>query len=150
MCCGHDTDRAIRDAGLRRTTPRATVAMALRHSGGHRTAEEIQAAIGREAGAAPVDRSTVYRALDALERAGLVATVRSPQAERRFEWAADHEHHHHLSCSRCGAEVTLPLASVAALRREVRAATGFDLSVRHLVLTGRCASCRADGEGHAS
>lgn len=148
MCCAAETDRAIRDAGLRRTSPRSAVAVALRHAGGHRTADEVLAQVRQEPGGEAVARSTVYRALESLEAAGLVHTVRSPQSEMRFEWSDDSDHHH-LTCEVCGHESEVALASVRTLQREVRTAAGFEVSVRHLALRGRCAGCRQPGEGDA-
>jgi Fur family transcriptional regulator, ferric uptake regulator len=119
------------------------VAAALRHGGGHRTAEEVLAQLSVDDAGTQVARSTVYRALEALEGAGLVHALRTPQAEMRFEWAAGQPGHHHLTCDGCGAEVEVPLTSVAGLQREVREQSGFDVSVRHLTLRGRCSGCRA-------
>ncbi|GMU39721.1 MAG: hypothetical protein AMXMBFR23_05870 [Chloroflexota bacterium] len=148
MCCSADTDRAIRDAGLRRTSPRSAVAVALRHAGGHRTADEVLARLREEPDGEAVARSTVYRALESLEAAGLVHGVRSPQSEMRFEWSDDSDHHH-LTCDVCGHESEVALTSVRTLQREVRQAAGFDVSIRHLALRGRCAGCREEREGAA-
>ena len=142
MSCGAETDRAIREAGLRRTSPRAAVAEALRHSGGHRTADEVHATLQAEAGRPVMARSTVYRALEALEAAGLVQAVRSPQSEMRFEWVGDRADHHHLTCEDCGQESEVTLTSIRALQREVATSFGFDVAARHLALRGRCAACR--------
>jgi Fur family transcriptional regulator, ferric uptake regulator len=93
-----------------------------------------------------VARSTVYRALESLEGAGLVHALRTPQAEMRFEWVADQPGHHHVTCDGCGAEVEVPLTSALSLQREIRDQSGFEVSVRHLALRGRCPGCRAPVE----
>ncbi|MDA0269596.1 MAG: Fur family transcriptional regulator [Chloroflexi bacterium] len=128
---------------MRRTAPRLAVAAALRHGGGHRTADEVLAQLHEDDAWTRVARSTVYRALETLEGAGLVHAMRTPQAEMRFEWVADQPGHHHVTCDGCGAEVEVPLTSIAGLQREIREQSGFEVSVRHLALRGRCPGCRA-------
>lgn len=140
----HDTDRAIRDSGLRRTVPRAVVARALRANPGHHSVGEIQEAIARDFGdAAGIARSSVYRALEALEGAGLVVAIRANQEDLRFEWA--HRSHHHLICDECGHVAEVTLNAVTAIEREAARSHGFQTKVRHLALRGTCRGC-ADTE----
>lgn len=139
---GHDTDDAIRASGLRRTTPRALVASVLHRHPGHHTVGEIQEYIEADfPRAASIARSSVYRALEALEGAALVVALRSAQAETRFEWEGSRAHHH-LICEACGHTREVRLAGVRALEREAKREHGFEAQVRHLALRGTCAPCR--------
>ena len=137
----HDTDEAIRASGLRRTTPRALVASVLHRHPGHHTVAEVQEYIEADyPRAASIARSSVYRALEALEGAALVVALRSAQAETRFEWEGSHAHHH-LICEACGYTREVRLAGVRALEREAKREHGFEAQVRHLALRGTCAPC---------
>ncbi|MCK9486288.1 MAG: transcriptional repressor [Dehalococcoidia bacterium] len=135
-----ETDRAIRASGLRRTVPRAVVAHILHTHPGHLTVGQIQAHIADELPeASGMARSSVYRALEALEGAGLVVALRSGQEEARFEWDGAH---HHLICDDCGHVAEVSLQAAASLEQEAQQAHGFHARVRHLALRGTCAPCR--------
>ncbi|MEX1022095.1 MAG: transcriptional repressor [Dehalococcoidia bacterium] len=139
-----DTDRAIRESGLRRTVPRAVVAGALRAHAGHHTVGALQGFIARAyPEAAGMARSSVYRALEALEGAGLVVAVRAGQEETRFEWIGDRGHHH-LICEDCGHVSEVELAAAATLEREAKRDHGFSTRVRHLALRGTCGPCAGE------
>lgn len=139
-----ETDAMIRESGLRRTVPRAAVAAMLREHPGHHTVGQIEALIAAHYTPAPgIALSSIYRALEALERAGLVVGVRSGQEEARFEWEGDHAHHH-LICERCGGVKEVSLDAARSLEREAHRQHGFTTRVRHLALRGTCAPCRED------
>lgn len=134
------TDRAIRAHGLRRTIPRAVVARLLQANPGHHSVGAIQEIIDRDfSEAAGMARSSVYRALEALEAIGLVHAVRTSQEEAQFEWAG--QPHHHLICTDCGQVDEVSLATVNELEREVVRDHGFAAQVRHLSLKGTCQKC---------
>jgi len=136
------TDEAIRDSGLRRTVPRAVVARALEANTGHHSVGDIQALIDRDySDAATIARSSLYRALEALEGAGLVVAIRAGQDDVRFEWAG--QAHHHLICDDCGHVSEVSLDAAPALEREVSSTYGFNTRVRHLALRGTCRGCSA-------
>ncbi|MBM3140127.1 MAG: transcriptional repressor [Chloroflexi bacterium] len=148
MSCSRDSDQAIRSAGLRRTVSRSVVSSTLRHHRGHHTVEEIEALAQQEFPAASgIAKSSLYRALEALEGAGLVVAVRGAQEEARFEWSGDEGSHHHLVCDRCGATQEVALESARAVEREAKRAFGFATRVQHLALRGLCEGCAArEGE----
>lgn len=136
-----DPDEAIRRSGLRRTVPRAVVARVLQANAGHLSVGAIQELIDRDySEAAMIARSSVYRALEALESVGLVEAIRTGQEEVRFEWAE--QSHHHLICDGCGDVSEVTLASAPAIEREVSKSYGFNTRVRHLALRGTCRACR--------
>ena len=91
----------------------------------------------------PVGTASVYRALDLLTRAGVVARVEVGGGGARYEAIAPGgEHHHHLVCDSCG-EIT-PFSD-PALERAIDRLGG---RVRHgvrgheVVLRGDCPRCR--------
>ncbi|MBI3115321.1 MAG: transcriptional repressor [Candidatus Kerfeldbacteria bacterium] len=88
------------------------------------------------------DRVTLYRALDALAKAGIVRRIDLQHGHAHYELAQDD--HHHLVCTSCGrtASIRLPhrlTVSPVTLRR-----TGFARVTRHaLEFFGLCRSCAA-------
>ncbi len=136
----------------------AALAAAGRRSGGARramllllgeqrcalTAAEIEQALGARS-PRPVSRASVYRILDELERAGLVARVETGQAMVRYERAHDAEgaHHHHLVCDSCG--VVMPFADEALERAidELSQRVPLAVSEHEIVLHGACHACSA-------
>jgi Fur family ferric uptake transcriptional regulator len=130
----------LRRAGLRATPQRALVLRVLEQGHGHLTAEGVVEAIEREG--LPLNRSTVYRTLDALSRAGIVRATRMGRATH-YEAVGDGHRHHHLVCQRCHA--TVPIAADAADAALARAAgaAGFSVSEIDVLVTGLCPACRA-------
>ncbi len=112
------------------------------------TALELEGALG--AAGRRVSRASVYRILDELERAGLVARVETGQAMVRYERAHDSsegEHHHHLVCDSCG--VVMPFSD-AALERAIDELSGrvpLAVSEHEIVLRGACPECAVDAVG---
>ncbi len=93
----------------------------------------------------PVSRASVYRILDELEGAGLVARVETGQGVARYERAHDAEgaHHHHLVCDTCG--VVMPFADEALERAidELSERVPLAVSEHEIVLHGACSDCSA-------
>ncbi|HEV3322591.1 MAG TPA: Fur family transcriptional regulator [Solirubrobacteraceae bacterium] len=106
------------------------------------TATELEDAL-RARSARPVSRASVYRILDELERAGLVARVETGQGVVRYERAHDSEgaHHHHLVCDSCG--VVMPFADEALERAidELSERVPLTVSEHEIVLHGACSAC---------
>jgi Fur family ferric uptake transcriptional regulator len=90
-----------------------------------------------------VSRASVYRILDELEHAGLVARVETGQGVVRYEPAHDAEgaHHHHLVCDNCG--VVMPFADEALERAidELSERVPLAVSEHEIVLHGACPDC---------
>jgi Fur family ferric uptake transcriptional regulator len=92
----------------------------------------------------PPDKSTVYRTLEALEDAGLLAHSHLGHGPSVYHLAED-AGHQHLICRSCGATVTLDEAEAALLARRITESTGFVPDPNHFALSGLCASCAALG-----
>ena len=130
----------LRRAGFKVTPQRALVLRALEHGAGHLTAEGVVEAV--ESQGLPLNRSTVYRTLDALARAGIVKATRIGRATH-YEVVGEGHEHHHLVCDRCHA--TTPIAPAGADRalRQAAGAAGFEVREIDVVVTGLCATCQA-------
>jgi Fur family transcriptional regulator, ferric uptake regulator len=142
MSCERETAEGLRTRGRRFTVQRLKVAAALRHSGGHCTAEEIHEIVSREDPHAGMPLSTVYRTLGTLKELRLVAEL-DAGGRAAYEWVELEQPHHHLICQRCGAEQDLNRRLPERLCEEILAETGFEAYLDHLSLAGRCANCRS-------
>jgi Fur family ferric uptake transcriptional regulator len=137
-----DVRPALREAGLRCTMPRLRVASALRGQQGHLTVDSIYALVAESEPAAPMALSTVYRTLETLADARLVAETHE-HSRTAYEWIDHSEPHYHLTCTRCGTEVSLDPSMLGRLEEQIRSATDFEVHLDHVAMTGLCAACRA-------
>lgn len=135
--------RTIRAHGERVTVARTAVLRVLADAKTYLTADQIFAEVNR---AAPgVHRTTIYRALDALERLGLVVQTRMGQDAAAYQLAAyllgESDPRLHVVCRACGRvqEVATDLLETVAER--LAADQGFRLDPTGVALTGRCAAC---------
>lgn len=98
----------------------------------------------REKSGARLDRSTVYRTLEALEESGLLAHSHMGHGPSVYHLAED-AGHQHLICRRCGRTSTLPDEVTRRLVDAITVATGFVADVNHFALSGLCARCTDEG-----
>jgi len=96
-----------------------------------------------------VPRSSAYRHLSDLQRAGVVRRVSTGDEFARFELAEDlTHHHHHLLCSLCGKVIDVTPSpafehTVTTMVEELTAQEGF-LAVSHaLDVIGHCSACQS-------
>lgn len=128
LCRGH---------GLAMTVQRRAILEELVSRRDHPSADQIFDAVGERLPG--LSRTTVYRVLEALVRAGAVRKVPHPDAVARFD--PIFERHHHLLCERCGRLFDLDDSEVRglALPRSIGKFMIRDYSIN---FTGVCAGCR--------
>lgn len=142
---GHAPEFAasLRAAGMRVTGTRERVYAAVAASP-HSTPETlIDVVNGTPSGTdrSAVPASSVYRALDALEAAGLVTHTHLDHHAPTYH-LADHARHIHLVCRSCGAVAETPVAVADSLVGRLDDEHGFAADVTHMAIHGRCAACR--------
>lgn len=93
-----DVAQRLREAGLRVTRGRLAVYRALQSLGGHRSADEVSAAL--EDGDSSPSRASVYSALEVLTRLGVVMGADAGPGRALYE--AGGRWHHHAVCRACG------------------------------------------------
>jgi Fur family ferric uptake transcriptional regulator len=131
----------LQSQGLRLTAQRALILEDLYHNPGHRTAEDIYEHVSERLPG--LNRATVYRTLDMLQHADVLAAFPGPQGVTEFELVrTSSDLHHHLVCRNCGAEEALDAGPVEELKAEIRARHGFEADLHHLVISGLCVRCR--------
>ena len=135
----------LRGRGGRVTSARRAVLSALLDHREHASAEALAEVV--HASHPDVHLSTVYRALDAFERLGVVTHVHLGHG--RAVYHLTDEMHHHAVCERCGTVVQLPLALFAQLHRRLVDDFGFAVDAHHFAIVGHCARCLAEAEPDA-
>ncbi|WP_144855385.1 Fur family transcriptional regulator [Marihabitans asiaticum] len=132
---------AVRARGLRMTDPRRRVLAALAGSQ-HQTPEQILQVVTDDGGS-ELPPSTIYRTLQALEEAGVVAHTHLDHGPPTYQLAGPHRHLH-LVCRSCKTVSELPSEHAAALVGTIRSETGFRADPTHMAIHGRCARCAGE------
>ena len=130
----------LRQAGERVTRQRLRVAGALDVAGRQLTAQELWERLRRQD--PTIGRATVFRTLEALVAAGVAR--RLEQDGHVYAYVACRpEHHHHLSCHRCGRVEEIGEGVIQPVTDRVRADIGFRIDDARVDFYGLCASCVA-------
>jgi Fur family ferric uptake transcriptional regulator len=130
---------ALRQRGARVTAPRRALLEALAAAPAHPSADDLVRKLAEVD--ADVHRATVYRTLEFLVRAGVVAHVHLPHGATAYHLIGDdHRSHAHLVCRGCGQLVDVP-ELLDDLATSLRERIGFELDVDHVALTGWCRRC---------
>jgi len=131
-----DVASRLRRAGLRVTRPRLAVYRTLVRMGGHRSADEIAADLGRRGGTLP--RMSVYNAAAALVAAGVVMQADAGPGRALYE--ASEAWHHHFVCRRCGRIFDVPCVRgrKPCLRLPSRVGRADEAQV---IFRGACRAC---------
>ncbi|MFO7637963.1 MAG: Fur family transcriptional regulator [bacterium] len=135
---------ALHADGLKATPRRLAVARLLFATGKALTSEEVHARLRLR-----LDRlglQTVYRVLEELAGAGLLARVERPDRVRSYAAcrAEPNTHHHHIVCTHCGRVDVVECGFPARQRRGIEQRTGFRVSGHTMQVSGLCPDCRGD------
>lgn len=133
------TEKFSSDGG--RLTPiRAALLTLLEKRREPQTPQELVRALSRRGRS--VNKTTVYRQLEALQKQGIIREVRFADRSSRYE-LADDDHHHHLVCVVCGRieDVELP-TDLAAQEKIILKKSGFKVLEHSLEFFGRCRKCQ--------
>jgi len=140
MSCEKKFARDLRAQGLRLTPQREIILGVLHEIEGLATAEQIYARVMEVTSS--TDISTVYRTLDLLQEFHLVASIDTPDGDRRYELLGLHGPHLHLVCRKCGRVIGMPLDAFRPFLAHVEEVHGFAVDLEHLSIPGLCAACQ--------
>jgi Fur family ferric uptake transcriptional regulator len=129
---------ALRAAGLRATRPRLLVLGFLREAGGHRSVEEILAAL-RTRGV-PLPRASVYNVVTDLARSQLAMATDVGPGRALYE--SSQRWHHHFVCRACGAIADVPCVVGRRPCLAAGARVG-EIEEAQITFRGRCQACLA-------
>ena len=127
--------QSLLGAGHRVTAPRQRLLAAVAGLGDQFTAEELAAA------APGVGRATVFRTLRLMLDLGIVCQVVLDDGTLHYRLTSG-GHHHHISCSDCGAVIDFATCDIDDLLGELSRRTGYAIEAHRLEVYGRCAACR--------
>ncbi len=131
---------ALREQGLRVSIARRLVLQALFAADGPLSAERI--AGGLEGAEAELDVASVYRNLEAFERAGIVRHVHLGHGPGLYMLIGDGEREY-LFCEGCGRAQALAPERLDAVRAAVRDGFGYEVRFTHFPIVGLCEDCVA-------
>ena len=107
-------------------------------------ADELRAADQR------IGTASVYRALEVLDRLGLVHRLDVGDGVARYEAAKEGgDHHHHLVCDRCGRVAQFTDGALEQAIDALSARLDYAIDQHDVVLRGACPDCRHDVAGAA-
>ncbi len=132
-------ESVLREAGLRVTRQRMAVLDALKDRTEALSAQDVYHEF-RQRGES-IGLSTVYRALESLQEAGLLDSV-DREGEQAFRYCST-GHHHHLICISCNEVAELKGTIVEEWVDRVSQAHDFEVTGHKADIYGRCASCSA-------
>jgi Fur family ferric uptake transcriptional regulator len=127
----------LKEKGLRMTPQRRLILDIVDESGGHMTGEEIVRIV--QSKMPGVNKSTVYRTLELLEK--LECVCKSESGDRYIYHHAEEGHHHHLVCSKCNKTVDCDEDLFTPVEKALRSKYGFNVDFKHIVIKGVCENC---------
>ena len=137
-------ERALREAGLRRTPARMRILALLAERHDHPTAEQLAETLrGR---GEPFGVATLYQNLNRLCENGVIGRIKGADGLMHFD--ASTAPHHHLICRRCGRIVDAEIGALpAAMSLPHCPRTGeplhdWGLQDMQVELKGVCPDCR--------
>jgi Fur family transcriptional regulator, peroxide stress response regulator len=130
-----------REAGLAVTPQRLAVYRALLESDDHPTPDMLHARVRRTMPS--MSLATIYKALDTLEKLGVIREVHVFSDVSRFD--ANLDHHHHLVCVDCKRVIDYYDESLSTLTP--RRISGFVPESVAVRILGKCSDCAAKSRG---
>jgi Fur family ferric uptake transcriptional regulator len=131
--------RSLQELGYRLTPQRIMILEAVLESEDHVTAEDLYERV--RAHYPHISFSTVYRTMELLRDNGFVTQTDLGGGRWQYH-PVDKATHHHLICQTCGHVAEVEEAVFASLREELRRIHGFDATLTHFAIFGRCSRCR--------
>jgi Fur family transcriptional regulator, ferric uptake regulator len=128
----------LKKKGLRLTPQRRMIVDTIHGNGNHLTAEDIIACVREKM--PEVDKSTIYRTLELLEKAGCV--FKSESGNEIIYHHAEEGHHHHLVCQKCGKTVDLEEDLFSPVEQLLIDKYNFQVNFQHMVIQGLCETCK--------
>ncbi|MDB5244388.1 MAG: ferric uptake regulator, Fur family [Parcubacteria group bacterium] len=128
--------RLLREHGFRATFGRVALLTALQKAKKPVTVEYVVKNLKGK-----IDQANAYRAVEALEKKGLVRRIDLGHDHAHYELATG-KHHHHLVCDSCGKIADVEIAEQKMERAALRAAREFkSIRTHSLEFFGTCQAC---------
>lgn len=129
----------LKRRGLNRSSRRDAVVNTFLASDKHLSVDDLYNLVRRKSPG--IGRTTVYRTLKLLERAGLAQAL-VLKGETRFERELNRRHHDHFICSVCGAIFEFSSDEIESLQEDEARKIGFRIEGHKHQVYGTCAPCQ--------
>lgn len=136
-----DAIDVLRREHYRITKPRKAMLAVLADVPNPLSAEELHQRIGTET----ADLVTIYRSLEAFEKAGIVQRFNLESGKSLYELVEENHHHHHIICRKCHHAERLDFCEAKKLESLAQNLGYADVS-HVLELYGVCEDCREAAE----
>ncbi|MGB8656295.1 MAG: Fur family transcriptional regulator [Candidatus Zixiibacteriota bacterium] len=113
---------------------------------GHLEADDLLFRLKRKRKTA--SRATVYRTLDLLVESGIVRKVDLGHDHSHYELVADHPHHEHMICLKCGRVIEFSDKEMEKALNLLCRRSGFQHASHRFEVFGRCGRCRKSQKRH--
>jgi Fur family ferric uptake transcriptional regulator len=133
--------RALRESGLRLSTPRRLILEALFAADGPVSAQHLTRELH-------IDESSVYRNLETLEQHGIVRHVHLGHSPGLYGLVTEVDVEY-LYCERCTKVMAVTPDRLDRVRAVVKTEFGFDARFTHFAIVGTCEMC-ATTVGHSA
>jgi Fur family transcriptional regulator, ferric uptake regulator len=104
----------------------------------HQEPQSMHTLVTRVSG---VDRASVYRTIALFEQTGIVQRLYHGWKYTLELTDVFADHHHHLTCTRCGTSVAVNEHEFEALLEQIAARYHFTPTTHQLEVQGTCAAC---------
>jgi len=121
----------------RNTVQRQLVLATLTRLGNHPTVEDVHAEVSATHPA--VSKTTVYRNLRDLAKAGVINKVELPDGLERYDYRTDP--HYHFECQKCGRIYDIDIGYLTKMDDAVHEKYGFAVAKHDVVFKGTCEGC---------
>lgn len=128
--------KKLKDKGYSLTKPRLVTFETLSSSMQPLTMQDLIRRTSRQ-----IDRASVYRTIDVFEESGVTHRIYSGWKYKLELSDIFQEHHHHFTCSNCGAISTIHNQTVENVVKELAKVQKFRLTSHQLELQGLCSKC---------
>jgi len=134
----HNFADLLRKAGFKATPARLSLLEILRKSGKPLSIADISKRLSKVA-----DQATVYRALEALSKMGIVQKIDFHDSHTYYELLAGGHHHHYVVCESCGTIEDVEVCDVKGLdKNALKKSKRFKTIKNHsLEFFGTCTKC---------
>ncbi|MGE9292647.1 MAG: Fur family transcriptional regulator [Puniceicoccales bacterium] len=127
----------LRREHYRITEPRKAMLKVLVQESKPLSAEQVHQMVGAE----KADLVTIYRSLEAFEKAGIVQRFTLESGKALYELVEENHHHHHIICRKCHRAEKLDFCEAEKLEALAKN-LGYE-DVHHVLeLYGVCEDCR--------
>lgn len=125
---------------LKMTPQRQAILSTILKAKGHLSSEELYGQVKKKDKS--IGQATIYRTLKLLQDSGLVEPLDFADGVTRYELSYGKEHHDHLICENCGANMEILDEVIEKRQEELAEKYGFSLLRHKMYLYGICPKCQ--------